>query len=302
MEAQKGGRDLRRSVPWAVRGGMRALSATAPPLAAWLFERLWFMPPRPKIPAPVRAELDRYEPMSLQVHGRRVSGWALGEGPTVLLVHGWGGYAGQLLGFAAPLVERGFRVVAYDAPGHGLSEDSRLGRYQSNFFEFEAALHEAAARHGPFHGLIAHSGGCNASTLALRHGLPVSSAVYISPMAVPLHYVDVFSEALGASPAVTRRFMRNATARFGFTWEDLDVTLAPQHVSTPPVLVVHDRLDAEVPHTEGVAVAQAWPHSTLHVTSGLGHRRILGDAHVIARVVDFVAEPRADLLRVTLPG
>jgi pimeloyl-ACP methyl ester carboxylesterase len=294
METKKGGRDLRRSVPWAVRGGVRALSAIAPPLAAWVVERLWFMPPRPKIPGSIRAELEQYEPIPLEVGGKRVMGWARGEGPTVLLLHGWGGYAGQLLGFATPLVQKGFRVVAFDAPGHGLSEPGQHGRYQSNFFEFEAAIREFASRHGPFHGLIAHSGGCNAATLALRKGLSVERAVYISPMAVPLNYVDVFAEALGASPPVMERFKKNTAARLGFSWEDFDVPRAPQHIRTPPVLVVHDSLDAEVPHSEGAAVAESWPDSSLHTTRGLGHRRILADGGVIARVVDFVAhvEPR----------
>ena len=42
-----------------------------------------------------------------------------GEGPVVLLVHGWGGWRGQLGRFVAPLVDAGHRVVAVDAPGHG---------------------------------------------------------------------------------------------------------------------------------------------------------------------------------------
>jgi pimeloyl-ACP methyl ester carboxylesterase len=298
MDMQKGGRDLRRSVPWPVRSGFRALGGVSPALAAWLFERLWFMPPRPKISEAVRAGLDALQPLEMQVHGRRVRGWTQGDGPTVLLVHGWGGYSGQLLGFVAPLVARGLRVVAYDAPGHGLSEPSRLGRYQSSFFEFEAVLHEAASRHGHVHGLVAHSGGCNAATLALRSGLSVRQAVYISPMAVPSGYAAVFAEAMGASPEVTRRFMENSADRLGFSWEDFDVTRAPQHVQTPPLLVVHDQLDAEVPHSEGASVAESWPHSALYTTRGLGHRRILGDGEVIARAAGFLA---GEARRVALP-
>jgi len=149
-------------------------------LAARLVERLWFRPPRPKIAAEVRAALDRGERLSLSVHGRRVAGWSFGAGPTVLLVHGWGGYAGQLLGLAARLVERGFRVVAYDAPGHGLSDESRLGPRQSSFIEVEATLLATAERHGAFHGMIAHSGGCTAATLALRAGLPVGRSVFVA--------------------------------------------------------------------------------------------------------------------------
>src|SRR5262249_50688097 len=147
----------RRQAPMAARVAIRVLGAVAPTLAARLVERLWFTPPRAAIPESVKAELDRAEALELTVHGRRVAGWAFGaDGPTVLLVHGWGGTAGQLIRFAAPLVARGLRVVAYDAPGHGFSDESRLGARQSSFLEVEATLLAAAERHGPFHAVVAH--------------------------------------------------------------------------------------------------------------------------------------------------
>jgi hypothetical protein len=40
--------------------------------------------------------------------------------------------------------------------------------------------------------------------------------------------------------------------------------------------------------TDGAAIAAAWPGARLHVTSGLGHRRLLRDPNVIAEVVEFV--------------
>jgi hypothetical protein len=54
-------------------------------------------------------------------------------------------------------------------------------------------------------------------------------------------------------------------------------------------LVVHDYGDAEVEHTNGAAIAKAWPRAQLYSTSGLGHRRLLRDSAVIQTVVDFIA-------------
>ena len=57
--------------------------------------------------------------------GSRIAGmqvWSWGEGPIVLLVHGWNGRSTQLGGFVSPLVARGHRVVAFDALGHGDSD------------------------------------------------------------------------------------------------------------------------------------------------------------------------------------
>ena len=52
--------------------------------------------------------------------------WDWGEGPTVLLVHGWNGAAAQLAGYVQPLVDAGYHVVAFDQPGHGHSSGTHV--------------------------------------------------------------------------------------------------------------------------------------------------------------------------------
>ena len=59
----------------------------------------------------------------------------------------------------------------------------------------------------------------------------------------------------------------------------------------PPLLVIHDRADKEVPCAEGEALAAAWPNGSLVTTVGLGHRRILHDQAVIAHAVDHLTTP-----------
>jgi hypothetical protein len=52
--------------------------------------------------------------------------------------------------------------------------------------------------------------------------------------------------------------------------------------------VFHDRDDAEVPWSDGAAIAGAWPGARLVTTDGLGHRRILRDERVVSQAVAFV--------------
>src|SRR4051794_15522348 len=47
--------------------------------------------------------------------------WDWGAGPTVLLAHGWNGWAAQMSAFVAPLVRAGYFVAAVDMPAHGRS-------------------------------------------------------------------------------------------------------------------------------------------------------------------------------------
>jgi hypothetical protein len=74
----------------------------------------------------------------------------------------------------------------------------------------------------------------------------------------------------------------------GASWADVSLTgLADGQ--TASLLVVHDQDDRDVPFEQGAAVAASWPGAQLLETSGLGHRRVLRDAGVVAQAVSFIA-------------
>ena len=73
----------------------------------------------------------------METAGQRLAVWSWGDGPTAILLHGWGGRSDQLAAFVPPLLAAGFSVVAPDAPGHG---DSTGGT--SSVLAFAAAIAE----------------------------------------------------------------------------------------------------------------------------------------------------------------
>jgi pimeloyl-ACP methyl ester carboxylesterase len=81
--------------------------------------------------------------------------------------------------------------------------------------------------------------------------------------------------------------------RVGLPLSAFDVPAMAEQVATPPLLLVHDRQDAETGWSDSAAIARSWPHARLVTTSGLGHRRILRAPAVVTEVVEFVAEPVA---------
>jgi pimeloyl-ACP methyl ester carboxylesterase len=273
-------------VPRLLRAGFAALGRVAPGLAAAGALRLWLTPPRPRR-RPRRTFPAR--PFSLEVDGRRVAAWSAGDGPVVALMHGWGGHAGQLAELVSPLVEAGFRAVAFDAPGHGASAPSRLGRRQASFVDFAAGLEALQAVSGPLTAVIAHSGGAVATLLALRSGLRLQRAVLVAPMARPALYAARYGRELGFTGEVMARWQAEAERRVGFRWSDLDLVAAARALALPATLVIHDREDPDVPFTEGQAVAGAWPGAALHATTRLGHRRLLRDGAVVRAAVEFLA-------------
>jgi pimeloyl-ACP methyl ester carboxylesterase len=268
---------------FTTRLGMVTLARVAPDVAARAAERLFFTPPRPRR-SRGEAILGRARRFEVRVEGAAVAAWQWGRGPAVILVHGWGGRAAQLSSFVTPLCERGFSAVAFDAPGHG-----RSGRGLSSAPEFARALRAVVGAVGRAHAVVAHSLGAVAVALAMRDGLDARRVVFLAPPADPPAWVGPFATRLGLAPAVVERMKQRSERRIGRRWRDLDLRRLVPSLEAP-LLVIHDRDDAEVPFGDGASVASAWPGACLLETTGLGHQRVLRDPEVVARAVAFVAD------------
>jgi pimeloyl-ACP methyl ester carboxylesterase len=273
--------------PRLLRLLFRGLSRVSPAAAAALAMVLFRRPPRRRDSAEERDALAKAERLFLSLDGKPLAAWRWGHGPAVLLVHGWGSRGSRLVSFVVPLTEAGYSVVALDAPGHGAS----AGRL-SSLPQFIAAI-ETVARHvGSVEGIVAHSMGGAATTLAMARGLPVRRVVFLAPAADPAGYSERFAEVLGLTPDVLGRMKQSIERRFGTPWDDFDVLRAAWKM-TAPLLVFHDRDDRDVAWTDGEAIAAAWPGAELVSTAGLGHRRIVHDPEVVARAVAFLARPKS---------
>jgi pimeloyl-ACP methyl ester carboxylesterase len=201
----------------------------------------------------------------------------------VVLAHGWGGRAGRFSALAQALVDSGFRVVLFDAPAHGAS----MGRLAS-LPQFSLALRVVADAMGPVHGLVGHSLGGAAVSLAMRNGLHARRAVLLSSPADVVLFSRAFAKHLRIPIRAHNAMRRNLESRLQFRWEELHVpTLA--HRMTAPALIVHDRDDPDVPYAHGEEIAAAWPGAELLTTSGLGHRAVLRDPEVIKRTATFLS-------------
>ena len=275
-------------VPTLMRVAFAALEVAAPAVSARWAEYLWFRLPRR---ARSRRPLEGGSPIAVRVGRGSVRGMAWGTGPTVLLLHGWAGHAGQLVPLVGPLVERGFRVVAFDTPSHGASEPGALGPRSSTALEFVEALTAVAAAEGPAYAVVAHSLGATATAVALCDGLAAERVVFLAPMASATAYAHDLTVVLGAGERTYRRLVRRIERRAGVALRHFEVPELGRAVAMPPTLVVHDREDPSTDVADSEAIASAWSESgsaRLHVTTGLGHRKILRDPEVIAEVVDFV--------------
>lgn len=266
----------------ALRTGLRVLGALSLPLSARWAEALFRTPPRQRKTRSERAVLAAGAVEELKTGGTRVAVWRWGEGPPVLLVHGWGGHAGRLARFVNPLVTKRFSVVAFDAPAHGDSDGVRV-----SLPDLAAVLLEAGATYGPLAGIVAHSLGAMASMMAMRRGLSMERAVFLAPPANPDRYSRLFGNYYRLPQPVTESMKAFYAARHGVTWDDFFVT---QRLGEPraDLLVFHDLRDSLVPISEGRAIVEAWKGARLVPTTGLGHSRILRDPFVVNQAVAFL--------------
>jgi len=206
----------------------------------------------------------------------------LGTGPTVMLVHGWGGSAKDMTPLAVAYANGGYRSIVFDMPGHGRSS----GR-ESSLVEFLRAMRAVVRLFGSPDIIVGHSFGGAAAVFGITElALPVRGAVLISPAPGPAYYVERFARTLGLPSARTHGMVQRLVKRVGRTLESLDAVSAAQHARVPAV-VFHDPADREVPFEFVQRMTDAWDGARLVEAPSLGHKRILRDPSTITAAVDF---------------
>lgn len=263
-----------------VRFLFRSVQRISPSLASRMLARVFLTARRHPTPLREKRWLRGSRKLTIRSRRHRVSAWTKGNGPVVLLVHGWEGRGSQMGAFADALAAVGFQVVTFDAPGHGES----TGR-TSSLVEMADAVEDVASEMGPVFAVVAHSAGTAASSIALDRGLAVEAALYIAPPLDLGDFLDTVARLLGLDSQIATLTQKRIERRFNVQWDDLKALHIAPRMSSPLVLI-HDRHDRQVPWENSRTLAEAWPGARLISTSGLGHQRILNDPGVVTTVVE----------------
>jgi pimeloyl-ACP methyl ester carboxylesterase len=262
-------------------------SLVSPQLGAAAQQALteFLTPPRPSPSEAEQAILAQATRLSVPFEALQLQAFSWGIGPTVMLVHGWGGYGLQLSRFVQPLVAAGHRVLAFDAPAHG-----ETAGVQTSGLAMARAITAVAQSQTAIAGVIAHSLGAASTTLALSAGLQTGKVVYLGAVCWLANAATTFARRSRLSAEVETAFRSLFEAQFGADiWQRFAVDRLAPHLNIP-ALLFHDQSDREVALAESRAIVQVWSGSHLVETSGLGHRRILRDESVIQQTRDFIIQ------------
>ena len=222
----------------------------------------------------------------LPFDGGEVAVTTWGEaGPAVLLMHGWGGARAQMTGFVNPLLEAGYRVVAFDQPAHGESDGT-----MTNILEIAPTMDLIAEREGPFDAVIAHSFGTLITSYVLvnRDFPPPSRLIYLGSFNRLMDSLPRFQVLANLPDAIIAGLRDMIYANFGKDVLDAIWNESMTEKIDIPALMFHDVVDNVTPIEDSRAIARVWKSARLIETEGLGHRGALQSADVHKQIVDFL--------------
>lgn len=252
-----------------------------PPIASRVAYRRFFRPRRSR-PRKVK-DLRTYD---LNGQNDRIRVYEGGEGPAVLVVHGWESSVASLEVLLHALIANGFRVVAFDMPAHGhsLAEDTDI-------LQITKVIVSLAESAGPFVAAIGHSFGGVCLANAIRVKLKVGRLVLFSAPSTLSGMINKYCRVLGIGRPTKDRLVRAIEERLASSEleREFDLRLILQD-SGVPTLIIHDRKDPVVPLSEGEELSRARADIQLFVTDDLGHSRIIRDRETIDKCISFISD------------
>jgi len=245
----------------------------------------FFSPPQYAKKSADQAILDRGNNFRVHFEGGELAVTTWGNGPAVLLMHGWGGSRAQMTGFVNPLLAAGYRVVAFDQPAHGESDGK-----MTNILEITPALEKVVEREGNFDAIIAHSFGTLVTSYAIvnKRVPPPSRLVYFGAFNRLLDSLPRFQVLAQVSDEIIEGLRAMIYENFGRDVLDSinNELLAPQ--INIPALMFHDAADNVTPIEDSRAIAQVWKSARLVEIAGLGHRGALQSEEISGQVLKFL--------------
>jgi pimeloyl-ACP methyl ester carboxylesterase len=204
-----------------------------------------------------------------------------GNGPTVLLLHGWESNASRWRLFIKLLQRSDYNIVAMDGPMHGKTGGNRFSAI------LYAQLAEVVVKHYSANFVVGHSvGGMTTAYLGSHFDLPsLKGLVLIASSNRWLDVADRFHSALGLNKKVVQAFDKvfydwYKKPQSYYNAEDFAANI------NLPGLIVHDSTDMVNYVEDGKSIHQNWSDSQYIETKGYGHSLQSKDTYL--KIIEFL--------------
>lgn len=242
----------------------------------------------PYLKSKKKTELKNAEPVSFRFNKHRVIGyrWNHPQKEKALILHGFGSAAHKFEHYVAPLVKKGYEVLAFDAPAHGDSEGTT-----THAVEYSEMIQTVIEKYGPVKSFIAHSFGGIALSLAMEN-IPHDAGtriVFIAPATETTSAVDAAFSMLRIKDAEVRKAFDKIIIKVsGKETAWFSMRRAMHHIKAS-ILWIHDKEDDITPWSDALKVKEDnHPNINFVITKGLGHRKIYHDLNIKNKVITFM--------------
>lgn len=239
--------------------------------------------------------LERVEQFS---YGMGKYAWRAGQGPVVVLVHGYGGVAAQWYKIADMLVKAGYCVVAPDITAHGSTRGDKI-RFRSfidDLKQLEGVLNE------DIYAYVGHSAGGLCMMAGRRvHGLKARKYVCIATPSYPYPPIKVMRKKIQPPEKVIGGYQDFLGRQFGCEWDDI-VAHCFDFETGNNLLLVYDENDKYLEPGDLENIRQYWLEVKVLITTDAGHEQLLRSDVCIEKVGAFLQGGIAGGSQMSSPG
>lgn len=230
---------------------------------------------------------DSAKAQDIVINDLTIRTYSWGKGPrTILLVHGWESRSCYMTMFLPRLLEKGYKVVTFDGPAHGLSEGK-----MTNMVAFGEITNKIIDIFGSIESIIGHSFGGPSTVYALAHTTTPSNikkmVIIASPNDIP-GVLSRFCSFFHIPSKMQKQMILQLEKMLGHSIEKSNINYNLPKTGLESILLIHDELDETVPYQDAIDIYEANSNTSLILTKGLGHSKIKDNEDVIEKAVSFI--------------
>lgn len=259
----------------------KLLSAISPYLAAKLALKLFMHPRRVKRSDEEMQFLQTGKQVTF-TSKRKARTW--GEGPVIWLLHGWESRGSTFFKLIPLLLEKGYKVIAWDGPAHGDSpgKSTHVPDYAHSLaVDMDEGVFDAPVA------ILGHSfGGAALAVFFKIHAVPRKVVICSAPTRIQYIFSN-FAKMINLSEKAAIKFIKLAESGSGYSLTDGSLINNDLSVSSD-VLIVHDKEDTVIPFSDFQVLKNTWESGQFIATENLGHRLTIKDAEILKTIVDFI--------------
>lgn len=268
--------------------GINMGSLIAPEWAIHKTVRLFSLAPKPNIRAKEKIFLDTAQQKRTSRLGVKIMEyhWGNPDAPLILLSYGWGYNAGRWRHYVQHFIEAGFRVIAYDPPGHGYSPKNTVHLVLN-----ASLLKEMIEEYGQPEAIIGHSFGGASSVYAI-HSLPKNlqpkKFVLMAAFSYTPKVFKGYASRLGLRRTVYKGMIHYFETMTNRPLQYFDFAMMASDLEHIKTLIVHSTEDEITPFSNALRYHNYWKNSYLYApTEGKHH---LGTAQITEAIIHFITK------------